>query len=282
MALRQMAVLNLERTLAQGQPSAASLTECQRWFQKEAAEPLLLYAFRGERAQQHYLMEQLKAGNVTLSGRAPVGLSGWGESLVSSGLARRSHPVMLRLMNEAVQSAALLPEQQQEPLKRLEEKVQQLKGSGDVLFGLLLPAILRAGQSFRRDQAVLRCAVVALAAERYRLAHGRWPERLDDLVPAYLAAVPIDPFDGQRLRYKRVADGLLVYSVGPDSHDNGGAFNRKDISAVNTDLVFRLWNPAARRQTARELLPEPEDEATRAQCVPERVPPLGPSPLPQE
>lgn len=69
----------------------------------------------------------------------------------------------------------------------------------------------------------LRCATAALAIERFRLAHGKLPEKIDEIVPQFLPAVPPDPFDGQPLRYHRLAKGYVVYSVGGDGHDDGGS-----------------------------------------------------------
>jgi len=34
--------------------------------------------------------------------------------------------------------------------------------------------------------------------------------------------VPLDPFDGKRMKIKRTEHGLIVYSIGPDEIDNGG------------------------------------------------------------
>jgi len=69
---------------------------------------------------------------------------------------------------------------------------------------------------FHHRLAFLRCAVAAVAIERYRLAIHHWPEHLEDLVPQYLGKVPTDPFDGQPLRYRRLADGVIIYTVGED------------------------------------------------------------------
>lgn len=73
-----------------------------------------------------------------------------------------------------------------------------------------------------RNLAQLRAATTAMAVERYRLGHGVLPDRLDALVPAFLDAVPQDPFDGQPLRYKKLATGYVIYSVNDDGHDDGG------------------------------------------------------------
>ena len=38
----------------------------------------------------------------------------------------------------------------------------------------------------------------------------------------YLKAVPLDPFDGKPLRYKKLSPGYVVYSIGEDLSDDGG------------------------------------------------------------
>lgn len=66
-------------------------------------------------------------------------------------------------------------------------------------------------------------AVTAIALQRYHLRHGRWPERLAELVPAFLPEMPRDWMDGRPLRYRRNADGTFtLYSVGWDGRDDGG------------------------------------------------------------
>ncbi len=89
--------------------------------------------------------------------------------------------------------------------------------------------------------ARLRCAETALAIERYRLANGRIPEMLSDLVPGYLEAVPEDPFDGKELRYKKLEPGYVVYSVGRDLEDQGG-MSKDELDDRNDphDWPFRV------------------------------------------
>ena len=59
-------------------------------------------------------------------------------------------------------------------------------------------------------------------ARGYRLAQGKWPEKLDDLIPKYLARVPTDPFSGEPLLYRRLEDGVVLYSVGLNGRDDEG------------------------------------------------------------
>lgn len=73
-----------------------------------------------------------------------------------------------------------------------------------------------------RGIAQLRCAMTALACERYRRLHHRLPEKLEQLTPALIASVQPDPFDGRPIRYRITKSGFVVYSVGPDQRDDGG------------------------------------------------------------
>lgn len=78
-------------------------------------------------------------------------------------------------------------------------------------------------------------SVMALRA--YRLEHGRDAAELGVLVPAFLDTLPIDPFDGQALRYSR--DAKRVWSVGRDGVDAGGDSEDReglDEIAVPTEL----------------------------------------------
>jgi hypothetical protein len=71
--------------------------------------------------------------------------------------------------------------------------------------------------------AMRRTSIAALAIERFRRANaGQPPRSLEDLVPAYLAAVPLDPFDGNPLKYKADAGGYVIYSVDRNRADDGG------------------------------------------------------------
>lgn len=80
--------------------------------------------------------------------------------------------------------------------------------------------------TMRRVMAVEACqhiVITAIALKRYELRHGKFPEKLSELTPDLLPAVPLDPVDGKPLRYRRNADGsFLLYSVGVDGKDDGG------------------------------------------------------------
>jgi hypothetical protein len=91
--------------------------------------------------------------------------------------------------------------------------------------------------------AQMRLADVALKIEHFRADEGRLPATLDELVPKYLSAVTIDPFDGQPLRFHHLDKGYVIYSVGRDGHDNGGRERPPDAKSSDRteyDITFKV------------------------------------------
>lgn len=87
---------------------------------------------------------------------------------------------------------------------------------------LLSPAVGAAIDVAERTIQVRDAAETAIALVLWQRRHVTWPERLDQLVPELLPALPLDRYDGQPLRYV-VRDGKpLLYSVGHDRDDNSG------------------------------------------------------------
>ncbi len=98
---------------------------------------------------------------------------------------------------------------------------------------------------------VTRCGI---ALELYRRRFGEFPDRLEELVSAQLLdAVPVDPFDGSPLRYRRGElelewlqpgdtvlrtrlTGARVWSVGRDEIDGGGVRNDHKTG----DVIFMV------------------------------------------
>jgi hypothetical protein len=66
-----------------------------------------------------------------------------------------------------------------------------------------------------------------LALQLFHAEHSRWPNQLDELVPSQLKSIPLDPYSDQPLHYRFEGDTYVLYSVGPDQHDDGGKFASK-------------------------------------------------------
>lgn len=91
------------------------------------------------------------------------------------------------------------------------------------LAAVAMPNFVKATQTMARNQTLANEAFIACGLERYRLAHGQYPETLDSLVPQFAAQLPHDIIGGQSLRYHRSPDGrFTLYSVGWNGTDDGG------------------------------------------------------------
>jgi hypothetical protein len=111
--------------------------------------------------------------------------------------------------------------------------------------GLMTRLITPATQHFAtmapEGDALHHLARLALAMTACRAKKGKYPDQLQELVPEFLSAIPLDPFDGQPLRTKRDEKGILLYSVGPNLKDDGGALPRdRQRRMQEGDIVFRL------------------------------------------
>ena len=82
-----------------------------------------------------------------------------------------------------------------------------------------------------------RVVVTAIALKRFERRTGKLPAELSALVPALLAAVPIDPMDGHSLRYRLAGtNSFLLYSIGLDGVDGNG-----DTSPVTPGSKIMHW-----------------------------------------
>jgi hypothetical protein len=75
------------------------------------------------------------------------------------------------------------------------------------------PAALR--ESRAHWLVLLESCRLTLALRAYHDQHGRWPVDWNDLVPAILPAVPLDPFSGEPFGYEQTGDSWIFWSVGP-------------------------------------------------------------------
>jgi hypothetical protein len=111
-----------------------------------------------------------------------------------------------------------------------------------ILGRLLLPALDRAIKKYAYGQENLDLATLACALERYRLAHGQYPESLDGLAPKFIAKIPNDVITGEPLKYRRTDDGqFLLYSVGWNQTDDGGTVAMNGDASPHVDIMQGDW-----------------------------------------
>ncbi len=110
-------------------------------------------------------------------------------------------------------------------------------------WNFLLTGVPQSAWRVNAGLAVLLCDLRALRIEialrRYRAARGVWPDSLAALTPAFLPALPPDPFSGASYVYHRADATCAFYSVGPDLKDNGGREGRRPQLYENGDILYR-------------------------------------------
>ncbi len=75
---------------------------------------------------------------------------------------------------------------------------------------------------FGRSIDTLQLTAIACALERFRLARGVFPDRLQQLIPSFLAEVPLGSIDGQLPRFSTNTGVSRLYYVGPNGRDDEG------------------------------------------------------------
>lgn len=132
----------------------------------------------------------------------------------------------------------------------------------------LLPSLENALLQGERTETTRDATTVVIAMELHRRRHGEWPASLEELVPALLPRVPLDPFDGRALKLT-IRDGRpVLYSIGNDYIDDGG------VAPLPSDRPSVSAHPAPWRSrgNVEHLLAQADQPGSRAAYAWERAP----------
>jgi hypothetical protein len=205
-------------------------------------------AYRGERAAQLDTMKRLHSGQLSIN--AGAGGGGGGTALQSTmGYALKpmilsDADLMVAYMTHAIgaldkptwpQYRAVVP-----------EITSKLAASPlrHPFARMLLPSLDRAAERHYRVLAERRMAAVALALRLYALDHGgKLPEKLGELTPRYLPAVPTDPMakEPKPLGYNPGGERPMLYSVGGNGEDDGGS-DEPLRKRSGSDVHYGRWD----------------------------------------
>jgi hypothetical protein len=220
-AVRAQTYLSIERILNRMQLTDEQLTRISAWIEESRSNEGYIKALIGEQclglntfqAPIHDIVDQTESGKGFLLILAPRKIL---------GLHDRETMEYINIMQDYLNTVELPHYKRLAAFDSIEKAVYTGK-RGSMLTRMLMPAFGRIMQIETRHLAHLRTTQTALSVQRYRLAEGHLPESFDNLVPTYMEIVPIDPFDGQSLKYRTLETGFEVYSVGYDLTDDGGA-----------------------------------------------------------
>ncbi len=114
----------------------------------------------------------------------------------------------------------------------------------------LAPPFGRIVELEYRSRADEDALITTLAIHRYNSATDSYPGTLQQLVSGgYIKEVPMDPFSGNPLVYKRTIQGFTLYSFGTDYDDDDGQRIKRGSDDKSGDRVF--W-PIEQTQTAQQ------------------------------
>jgi hypothetical protein len=240
-AVTNMGIGQTQQLMKETEVPEADLRRLQTQLRKIDSQACLKKALVGERAVSY-----TTCLNPEHMGEA-VGASGITKELVQRQPTRVLDTAKMLELNLQISEGADegLYQARQSALKA-ENEIRTLAGSltGKLYYMytlLLTPAYTSGINAFARNAAERDSADAAIAAELYRRKNGKWPAKLDDLVPEFLPAVPTDPFTNLPLVLKTNAQACKIYSVGADGVDNSG--NLKSDLQPGTDLGFEVTGP---------------------------------------
>jgi hypothetical protein len=241
-AMLNMAEIALERRLNAGYLNEADLNHLSQLFAEAAKTNQMANGLIGERAMYMPYFRMSLAEIKKLSNSDDENPSEQGGPILPgsqpfifklTGFFERDLRFYLQAMETNIFLAETFPKNIS-TITNVEEQISQTsRHNYYILSSMLLPALGNTIIKEANGLAQVRSAQAALAVERFRLAYGKLPEKLDELVPQFLYAVPTDPFDGQLLRYHHLEKGYVIYSVGSDGEDNGG--RERPLSVKSTD-----------------------------------------------
>ena len=150
----------------------------------------------------------------------------------------------MRLQEEVLANRGVINDRWMKEMERQAEEWLHLRGTSLWFFDNMGPNLVRftlVGVWWNEVQlASVRAMRLKIALGLYQREHRHPAERLEDLVPAYLPALPEDPFSGKSFGYRlckgkqmeKCPEGVqpgqaILWSVGPDGVDNGGIMARE-------------------------------------------------------
>ncbi len=249
-----VACSSVERILNLGEPKEG-VAELQADLLQQSKFPYLFHMSRINRAEFDRYFELFESGELTDYGGA-TSINRYLDEVEFLKNLPLNHATGLTVFNQYIAASKLPLEQQRAAVMAI-----PLPRDGDRRYYSCLMLIISTDSTTRacfRIQGQLAAAAVGVACERYRQKFGQWPLTLGMISKDILAEIPIDPFTGKPIVYKRLPDGIAVYTVGPDLTDDGGVFYDPATDKQGKDYGIRIYDPALRRQPA---LPQPAEGA---------------------
>jgi hypothetical protein len=249
LACAAMVLQDLERLLSRRSLSGPDLEKLGQLIASLEIRGALHDALVAERASALAFFdspEQAFANSVRLEGKdsEPMDpkIAGMGvRALMGTGIGQVERRFLLEKMEEAIALSDALSSAALDQWDNLFERISKdaRRFPPKIFSGMLLPALGKTYGRYMVFEARRRAALTSIGIEKCRLAHnGQLPVRLEEVTPEFLRQIPLDPFDGNPLRFKRLDQGYVVYSVGSNREDDGGKEKPEKNEAKDFDETF--------------------------------------------
>jgi hypothetical protein len=250
---RSLFVGALQKLLALGEPGTELATLLEPLRQATATNRLIM-GIRGERASSNLQFEFIGKSTDSMTSATRdlmYGLSGVEkdkEPLTSEeyrAYFKGDQAANLRAFLELIVSFDKPLHEQRQIADQIARKYRNRETP---LTNALLPAIVKVFAAEQRCTAQLDCARVGIACELFRLKHQRWPETLQEIPKEWLPEIPLDPYNGKPLGYRKLAHSIRIYCIGEDGLDDEMRPEENEGTARTSRMYrFELWNPENRR-----------------------------------
>ncbi|MGV3662473.1 MAG: hypothetical protein ACO1TE_19975 [Prosthecobacter sp.] len=162
-------------------------------------------------------VRESEARRALLLAMLPGGLfDHWKSALAEVEVRSLLAPLKEGRLMQAIHAASLAEQD-------LKQNSNLLRHPDRLMVKFVVPAVTPVVTNALLGAARWRQAQTAVALEQFFARQSRYPATLEELVPEFLPAVPLDPCDEKPLRYANPApDRFSLWSVGVDGKDNGG------------------------------------------------------------
>ena len=245
--------------------SDAQLAAFQRRFEGLKQQDSLVKAFRGEHLFGKTCFELMRQGRITFDTlfepeATNNGLAATIEGMIPRAWLLQNQAYYSRVMDQVVDALQRCDPERGIGAKGSIWETEQIDGwfydrEGSrfnpyrIFAHTLLPGLAKVHAKADQSLTTSRLAIAVAGLERHRLATGSYPKALSDLVPKWVPTVPLDPMDGQPLRYRLNADGTFtVYGIGPNHADDNGVSESKKSRWQYLDWAWPPNHPTEERR----------------------------------
>ncbi len=245
--IRNIAAGSIQRTLTNGEVSEKNLREAQDDLEIEESQPLLLIMARAERASFHERLKACEDGYLPFEQLISLkAAGGYDLELFAKPMLPRSHAWIIRYFNQVVETCKGPTDNQRNLIQNLAASANTAPAQVRRIFGEMPELYLNITDRVLTGRGRLRCAIAALACERFRLRNHRWPNSLTELVPDYLKEIPCDPVHGTRLEARMLEDKMIVYFPKLKGPSKPGSDSEDIANSKESEVSFTLWMPSQR------------------------------------